>query len=542
MPLLLLRLILLLCVPAVVCAQSDLLTVADEFRAGEVQIDGRSYPYRLLEPLPLQRSQQRPLLVFLHGAGERGDDNVSQLQWLPELMVQPDRRKRLPCFLLAVQCPRGEQWVDVPWGERDPRATPATPSRAMRAVQRALAEVMANPLVDPARVYVTGLSMGGYGTWDLVARQRHLFAGAVAVCGGGDPMVVRQTLGMPIEIWHGANDGVVPVQRARVMAEQYRVLGLTPRYFEEASAGHGVWQQAYAEGQSMTWLFGQDQRQQRRGAWAEVAIIPRADAVTRTTGTFAVRAGARCVVPAELRGLASYFLDQLPVDAVLRPGMVTGVAAVAGDLELLLQPEMSGVYEIEVGDFVRVRAPNARCMRKALAAALQVMRSLPGGHAPRGTFAQTRAALTTTLCVETPAEKWSPRSMAALLRDAWLGSVDTIFFQGGGKAQSQLRAYREFVVLATRLGITIADGWPGDLLRPGQNGVVLATSGDSVAKVLASGQGDASKNVVLLRSGEPELMLVQARQLLAASAEAAMRGAAPVHVGSFLSRLAARYR
>lgn len=522
-------------------AQSDLSSIVDLFGAADVQVDGQSYPYRLLEPLPLQRTQQRPLLLFFHGAGERGNDNVSQLKWLPELMVRDERREQFPCFLLAVQCAKGEQWVDVPWGEPNPRNTPLRPSRAMRAAQQALAEVMLNPGVDPARIYVTGLSMGGYGTWDLVARQGHLFAGAVPVCGGGDPLVVRQSLGLPIEIWHAANDQVVPVRRARLMAEQYRLLGVSARYFEAADAGHAVWQQAYADGHAIDWLFAQDQRQQRRGQWSDVAIIPRPDQVVRREGTFAIRSGARCVVPAKLRGLASYFLDQLPVEAARRPVLVTGGQPVAGDIVLQLDPAMTGVYELDVGDFVNVTAPDARGMRNALAALFELLSSLPGQLAPQGTFADRRATLDTTLCLERPTRKWQLRPMGSLLREAWLGSVDTICFRGGGQAQSELRAYREFAVLATRLGIKIQTVWPEAVLREGSAGAAMATSGDAVAKVLSGVRG-VGKIIVMLRSDKPVEMLLQARQLLAATAEGALRGANPVHVGAFLARLGARYR
>jgi dienelactone hydrolase len=537
--LLLLRLILWVGASSLVMAQSDLSSIVALFRAADVQVDGQSYPYRLLEPLPLQRTQQRPLLVFFHGAGERGDDNVSQLKWLPELMVRDERRQQFPCFLLAVQCPKTEQWVDVPWGESKPRVTPLQPSRAMRAVQQALAEVVQNPGVDPARIYVTGLSMGGYGTWDLVARQGHMFAGAVPVCGGGDPLVVRQSLGMPIEIWHAANDRVVPVQRARLMAEQYRLLGVSARYFEDPDAGHAVWQQAYADGHAIDWLFAQDQRQQRRGQWSGIAIIPRPDQVARRDGTFAIRVGSRCVVPVELRGLASYFLDQLSVEAVRRPGLVTGVQPVAGDIVLRLDPAMTSGYELDVGDFVSVTASNARGMRNALAALFELLSSLPGPMAPQGTFADSRAALETTLCLERPIRKWQFGPMGALLREAWLGSVDTICFRGGGQAQSELRAYREFAVLATRLGMEIKTVWPETVLQEGR--AAMATSGDAVAKVLSGVRG-AAKVIVMVRSDKPPRMLLQARQLLAATAEGTMRGASPVHVGAFLARLGARYR
>lgn len=522
-------------------AQSDLSMVAAAFQSAEVQVDGQRYPYRLLEPLPLQRGQQRPLVVFLHGAGERGEDNMSQLRWLPELMARDDRRKQFPCFLLAVQCPKDEQWVDVPWGDSKPRATPRIASRAMRAVQRALASVMENPIVDRARIYVTGLSMGGYGTWDLVARDGHLFAGAVPVCGGGDPFVVREILGLPVEIWHAANDPVVPVARARMMVEQYRLLGVTARYFEESHAGHAVWQQAYADGCAIDWLFAQDQRQQRRGAWSEIAIIPRPDHIVRRAGTFAIHAGARCVVPVELRGLANYFLDNLPVEAALRPDMLSDVVSVAGDIVLRLDPGMDGVYELVIADKVLLKAKDQRAMCQGLAALSQALVSLPERAAPQGTFAFRRAPLVTTLCLEPLDGKWSLGSIRALLREAWLGSVDTICFRGSVERQCELRAYREFVVVAKRLGIGIEQQWPQSLLGEGDAPVVVARSGDAIGKTLAGVRRNRGM-VVVVRSGKSEQMLLESRHLLAAAVEGALRGNGPVHVGGFLARLGARYR
>jgi len=137
--------------------QGDLMQVAKSFTSDAVAVDGHSYPYRLLAPLPTKRDCDRPLVVFLHGAGERGGDNIQQLKWLPALLADAVRRKKYPCFLLAVQCPQGEQWVDVPFRETEPRALSKSASRAMRAVQAAVAKVLAQESIDLARIYLTGV-------------------------------------------------------------------------------------------------------------------------------------------------------------------------------------------------------------------------------------------------------------------------------------------------------------------------------------------------------------------------------------------------
>lgn len=518
-------------------AQEELAEIAKSFVTGQVEVAGRSYGYRLLEPMPQQRHRQQPLLVYLHGAGERGDDNVRQLYWLPRTMAQPKWREQFPCYLLAVQCPKQEQWVDVPWGEAQPRPAAATPTRALRAVQQAMAEVMANPGIDPARVYLAGMSMGGYGTWDLLHRDAHLFAGAVPVCGGGDPQTVRRVLGLPIAIWHGGADKVVPVVRSQLMASQYEQLGLAANYHELPSVGHDVWRQAFAEGEAIDWLFAQDQRQQRRGAWQEIAIIPEPDVVVRRSGSFSLRPGGRCIVPEELRGLASYFLDALPVETSRRPGLIDGVEPAPGDIVLQLHASLQAAYELDIQEMVRLTAKDLRGMRAGLAALFQALQTLPGGGAPAGTFAHTRELVNGHLGVSKPETPWTRGPLEELLRECWLSSVQTVCFEGGGASHATARAYREFVVHAKRLGIDVDGAWPVSVAGP----VVAATSGDRLAKVFA-GRSDAQQTFVLLTSARPDEMLLQARQLLAATATAAQRNQRPVPLSSFLARLAARWR
>lgn len=220
------------------------------------EVDGCRYPWQLLLP-PAHATAPAPLVVFLHGAGERGSDNSRQLTWLPLQMASEGNRAALPCFLLAVQCPEGEKWVDVPWGDEQPSPLPAQPSRALRAVMAALDEVVQRPDVDRSRVYLTGLSMGGYGAWDLAMRQPERFAALAPVCGGGDPTQAARLRGLPIWIWHGDKDGAVPVVRSRQMHAALTAAGIDARYSELAGVGHDSWRQAYGEGGALRWMFEQ---------------------------------------------------------------------------------------------------------------------------------------------------------------------------------------------------------------------------------------------------------------------------------------------
>src|SRR5262249_33303017 len=144
---------------------------------------GKVLRYRLLKPDNYDPKQSYPLVIFLHGAGERGDDNEKQLlHGIPEF-ARTENRRQYPCFLVAPQCPGGARWVEVDWGaERHTR--PKEPSEPARLTLELIAALQKECRIDPQRIYVTGLSMGGFGTWDLVSRRPDLFAAAAPVCGG----------------------------------------------------------------------------------------------------------------------------------------------------------------------------------------------------------------------------------------------------------------------------------------------------------------------------------------------------------------------
>ena len=229
------------------------------FESRSVDVDGVRYPFQLLLPTA-SIDGPSPLVVFLHGAGERGSDNSKQLTWLPLVMAGEPMRDEFPCHLLAVQCPLDEKWVDVPWGDSTPSAMPATPSRAMRAVVAAIEQVERDKPIDRSRVYLTGLSMGGYGAWDLAMRMPTKFAAVVPVCGGGDPSKAALLREVPVWIWHGDKDAAVPVARSRQMAEALESIGSQARYSELPGIGHDSWRQAYARDGALAWMFAQRQR------------------------------------------------------------------------------------------------------------------------------------------------------------------------------------------------------------------------------------------------------------------------------------------
>jgi predicted peptidase len=147
--------------------------------------DGGTLPYRWLGPAVVD--EPLPLVVLLHGAGERGQDNIAQLgNGAGEWLGSDDAMQRYPCFFALPQCPAEARWVEVDWSALGHRM-PSEPSRPLALVQGLIDEIQATQPVDGRRLYLVGLSMGGYGTWDLISRWPQRFAAAVPICGGGDP-------------------------------------------------------------------------------------------------------------------------------------------------------------------------------------------------------------------------------------------------------------------------------------------------------------------------------------------------------------------
>ena len=221
--------------------------------------DGGKLPYRFLAPKALQADQKYPLLVFLHGAGERGTDNAAQLTWGGKVLAEAVQAKA-KCFVVAPQCPPDRQWVNTPWAKGSYSTDAVKESDELRKVVEIVEKVSKESPIDPDRVYVMGLSMGGFGTWDLIMRHGDLFAAAVPICGGGDPSKANE---ITTKVWafHGAADSVVPTEGTREMVEALKKAKNDPRYTEYPGVGHASWVNAWNEKELMGWLM-----EQKRGS------------------------------------------------------------------------------------------------------------------------------------------------------------------------------------------------------------------------------------------------------------------------------------
>ncbi len=250
--------------------------------------NGATLPYRLFSP-KVTPGRKYPLLVFLHGAGERGTNNVEQLRHLSALRLVYDkcadgvwRQEARQAFVIFPQCAPSSQWVLVPWGEKTSRAKPEQPSPGMQNVHELVQKLKRELPIDAERLYVTGLSMGGYGTWDYLARWPAEVAAAIVVCGGADdagiaadPAVSR----IPVRIYHGSVDAAVPVERGRSAFAAICTTNALATYVEYGKQGHGIWNRAYSEPGLGDWLFSR-----RKAPPAPPELSPRSTNPQSTDG------------------------------------------------------------------------------------------------------------------------------------------------------------------------------------------------------------------------------------------------------------------
>ncbi|MCP3895743.1 prolyl oligopeptidase family serine peptidase [Bacteroides sp.] len=225
-----------------------------------VSPQGDSLQYRLLRPEGQKPGKKYPLVLFLHGAGERGSDNEKQLTHGGQMFLNPVNREKHPAFVLAPQCPESGYWAyharptsfvpaEMPLNE------PITP--IFKTLKELLDTYLALPEVDKKRVYIIGLSMGGMGTYDMAIRYPEVFAAAVPICGTVNPARLKQAKSVNFRIFHGDADNVVPVEGSREAYKALKQVGAKVEYIEFPGCNHGSWTPAFGTPDFMEWLFKQ---------------------------------------------------------------------------------------------------------------------------------------------------------------------------------------------------------------------------------------------------------------------------------------------
>lgn len=219
--------------------------------------DGGVFRYRWREPASPEPGKKYPLVILMHGVGECGTNNFSQLKWgaLPIFTYLQNKREEF--YFVAGQVPQGQRWVDTDWGLSS-HVMPETPSKTMALQIAFLEELFAKtPALDLSRVYVTGVSMGGFGTWDLICRKPEWFAAAMPVCGGGDTAQAPKIRNIPIWVYHGDRDDAVSCKRSRSMTAALWACDGNVKYTEYPGVDHFCWYPAYGNARNLDWFFSQ---------------------------------------------------------------------------------------------------------------------------------------------------------------------------------------------------------------------------------------------------------------------------------------------
>ena len=214
--------------------------------AGFVQTEfkdskGTLLRYAILKPAKIKPDTKYPLVVSLHGAGGRGSKKWQGNCAANKVLSQPAMRQKYPCYIIAPTVGRNERWAGAP----------------LAALIELIKSSLKKHPIDPDRIYVTGQSMGGAGTYSAILAEPHLFAAAAPVCGRGQPDQAKKIVHLPIWIFHGEKDRVVPTQHSREMVEALKKVGGKPLYTEYPNVRHNSWIPAYAEEKLWTWLFAQ---------------------------------------------------------------------------------------------------------------------------------------------------------------------------------------------------------------------------------------------------------------------------------------------
>lgn len=228
--------------------------------------EGKTLPYRILYPENYDKTKKYPVLLLLHGGGERGSDNEKQLTHGAKLFLKEENRKNYPAIIIAPQCPEDTYWAST---KIDRTSQPfkitfdyaAEPNWPLVASGELVKKMITEGVADKSRIYVTGLSMGGMGTFEAVYRFPDLFAAALPICGGGDVNKYdKRVTKTAFWVFHGVADAVVDVKLSREMVGKLKTLKSAVKYTEYPGVNHNSWDNAFAEPDYLKWMFAQKRK------------------------------------------------------------------------------------------------------------------------------------------------------------------------------------------------------------------------------------------------------------------------------------------
>ncbi len=221
-------------------------------------------PYRILMPLNFDPAKKYPLIIFLHGVGERGNDNEKQLVHGGALFLKDSIRQQFPAIVVFPQCPVKSYWanVNIVIDTLNKKYTfnfqeGGKATTAMASLIALMENLRQKPYVNKYRVYVAGLSMGGMGTFEILRRKPKYFAAAIAICGGDNTNNAKKyATKAPLWIFHGGKDDTVTPDHSIIMVQAIKAAGGDPKFTLYPNDKHNSWDDTFAEPELLPWLFG----------------------------------------------------------------------------------------------------------------------------------------------------------------------------------------------------------------------------------------------------------------------------------------------
>ena len=229
------------------------------FEKETFEFEKETLSYRILKPLNYNSNKQYPVHLFLHGAGERGNDNDSQLVHGGKLFLKKENREQYNSWVIFPQAQKND-W----WGYKDPYKFDynVKESKAMSLVVKLMDDFTQRKDVNPNKVFVSGLSMGGMGTFVILNLRPEMFAAATPICGDGDPSLVSNySKKVPVWIFHGSDDTVVSPKKSLKMAKAIIENGGSPKITFYENVGHDSWNNAFAEKNFLKWIHSKSKKQ-----------------------------------------------------------------------------------------------------------------------------------------------------------------------------------------------------------------------------------------------------------------------------------------
>ena len=233
---------------------------SQQYKAATYENNGESLPYRFLLPENYNSKNKYPLLIFLHGAGERGADNELQLFHGSNLFLNKEFRKKYPAIVVFPQCPLKSYWatiLDRPEPMKFEYSEDPKNNYVLDLIEGIIKVVIKNYSVDKQRIYIGGLSMGGMGTFEMVYRNPTMFAAAFAICGGANPKISNRIRRPAWRIDHGDRDNVVPIMHSRLMYESMKKEKIDVIFKIHEGVYHNSWNNVFSDPEFIPWLFAQ---------------------------------------------------------------------------------------------------------------------------------------------------------------------------------------------------------------------------------------------------------------------------------------------